>query len=150
MPPRKPCPPWASPCIFSLTLTLTSKNLETQRSRHTDSPLFRSASRYDVSMHFAEHDLRRLERHVLVKCILCMREGCCCYSSVHRRVARHWICAGANRACGEVVTVERKVAYRLYISETMSISASAAAIFCSDESWGRPPPKRKDIVNVEL
>ena len=34
--------------------------------------------------------------------------------------------------------------YRLYMSETMSISASAAAIFCSDESWGRPP-KRKDM-----
>lgn len=35
--------------------------------------------------------------------------------------------------------------YRLYMSETMSISASAAAIFCSDESWGRPP-KRKDMI----
>jgi hypothetical protein len=35
--------------------------------------------------------------------------------------------------------------YRLYMSETMSISASAAAIFCSEESWGRPP-KRKDIL----
>lgn len=31
------------------------------------------------------------------------------------------------------------------MSETISISASAAAIFCSDESWGRPP-KRKDIL----
>lgn len=40
-----PCRPAASPCIFSLTLTLTSKNFETQRSKHTDSPLLRSASR---------------------------------------------------------------------------------------------------------
>lgn len=55
-----PCLPCASPCIFSLTFTLTSKNLDTQRSRQTDSPLLRSASRYDVSMHFAEQDLRRL------------------------------------------------------------------------------------------
>jgi hypothetical protein len=31
------------------------------------------------------------------------------------------------------------------MSETISISASAAAIFCSEESWGRPP-KRKDIL----
>jgi hypothetical protein len=70
--PAPPCLPWASPCIFSLTLTLTSKNLDTQRSRHTDSPLFRSASRYDASMHFAEHDLRRLRRGV--SCV-CVREG---------------------------------------------------------------------------
>jgi hypothetical protein len=41
-----PCFAAASPCIFSETLTLTSKNLLTQRSRHTDSPLLRSASRY--------------------------------------------------------------------------------------------------------
>lgn len=61
MPPGKPCLPCASPCIFSLTLTLTSKNLDTQRSRQTDSPLFRSASRYAVSTHFAEQDLRRLD-----------------------------------------------------------------------------------------
>jgi|SRR5690242_1901658 len=60
MPPGNPCLPCASPCIFSLTLTLTSKNLDTQRSRQTDSPLFRSASRYAVSTHFAEQDLRRL------------------------------------------------------------------------------------------
>ena len=33
----------------------------------------------------------------------------------------------------------------LYMSETMSISASAAAIFSADEGCGRPPPKRKDI-----
>ena len=36
--------------------------------------------------------------------------------------------------------------YRLYMSETMSISASAAAIFSADEGWGRPAPKRKDIL----
>jgi hypothetical protein len=36
--------------------------------------------------------------------------------------------------------------YRLYMSETMSISASAAAIFSAEEGWGRPPPKRKDIL----
>ena len=39
------------------------------------------------------------------------------------------------------------VSYRLYMSETMSISASAAAIFCSDDGWGRPP-KRKDMIAV--
>jgi hypothetical protein len=43
--------------------------------------------------------------------------------------------------------IDRGDAYRLYMSETMSISASACAIFCSDESCGRPP-KRKDIVCV--
>ena len=64
MPP--PCFAAASPCIFSETLTLTSKNLLTQRSRQTDSPLLRSASRYDVSMHFAEQDLRRLDQRTLV------------------------------------------------------------------------------------
>lgn len=57
--PNIPPPPLlfcASPCIFSLTLTLTSKNLDTQRSRQTDSPLLRSGSRYDASMHFLEHE----------------------------------------------------------------------------------------------
>jgi len=38
------------------------------------------------------------------------------------------------------------VVYRLYMSETMSISASAAAIFSAEEGWGRPAPKRKDIL----
>jgi hypothetical protein len=33
------------------------------------------------------------------------------------------------------------------MSDTISISASAAAIFCSEESWGRPP-KRKDILYI--
>jgi len=56
-PPPRPC---ASPCIFSLTFTLTSKNLATQRSRQTDSPLFRSASRYVGSMHLELQDLRSL------------------------------------------------------------------------------------------
>lgn len=42
----------ASPCIFSETLTFTSKNLATHRSRHTDSPLFKSDSRYSGGMHF--------------------------------------------------------------------------------------------------
>ena len=32
------------------------------------------------------------------------------------------------------------------MSETISTSVSAAAIFSAEESWGRPP-KRKDIVN---
>jgi hypothetical protein len=44
-PPTPPCLPAASPCIFSETLMLTSKNLPTQRSRQTDSPLLRSPSR---------------------------------------------------------------------------------------------------------
>lgn len=30
--------------------------------------------------------------------------------------------------------------------ETISISASAAAIFSAEEGCGRPPPKRKDMV----
>lgn len=42
---------------------------------------------------------------------------------------------------------EKKKAYRLYMSDTMSISASACAIFCSEESCGLPP-KRKDILNL--
>jgi hypothetical protein len=37
--------------------------------------------------------------------------------------------------------------YREYMSETMSISASACAIFCSEEIWGWRP-KRKDILAV--
>lgn len=35
--------------------------------------------------------------------------------------------------------------YWLNMPETISISASAAAIFSAEEGWGRPPPKRKDI-----
>ena len=34
----------------------------------------------------------------------------------------------------------------LNMSETISTSVSAAAIFSAEESWGRPP-KRKDIVS---
>ena len=34
---------------------------------------------------------------------------------------------------------------RVSMSLTISTSVSAAAIFCSEESWGRPP-KRKDIL----
>lgn len=36
--------------------------------------------------------------------------------------------------------------YWLNMPETISISASAAAIFSAEEGWGRPPPKRKDIL----
>lgn len=50
----------ASPCIFSLTLRLTSKNLLTQRSRHTLSPLLRSGSRYSGGMHFFVQDCDNL------------------------------------------------------------------------------------------
>jgi hypothetical protein len=32
------------------------------------------------------------------------------------------------------------------MSETMSISASACAIFCSEEIWGRPPIPKKDML----
>ena len=39
---------------------------------------------------------------------------------------------------------ERKP-YWLNMLETISISASAAAIFSAEEGWGRPWPKRKDI-----
>ena len=34
----------------------------------------------------------------------------------------------------------------LNMSETISISVSAAAIFSADVGWGRPPPKRKDML----
>lgn len=57
-----PCLLAASPCIFSLTLILTSKNLPTHRSRHTDSPLFRSPSRYSPGIHFLEQDSVNLVR----------------------------------------------------------------------------------------
>lgn len=33
------------------------------------------------------------------------------------------------------------------MSDTISTSSSAAAIFSADESWGRPP-KRKDIFRI--
>ena len=39
------------------------------------------------------------------------------------------------------------VSYLLNMSDTISISVSAAAIFSADEGWGRPP-KRKDILLV--
>ena len=60
--PPPPAPPFcaASPCIFSLTLRLTSKNLLTQRSRHTLSPLLRSGSRYSGGMHLAVQDWESL------------------------------------------------------------------------------------------
>lgn len=64
-PPIPPCLAAASPCIFSLTLMLTSKNLETQRSRQTDSPLFNSPSRYSGGMHFLVQDCVRLEQKTL-------------------------------------------------------------------------------------
>jgi hypothetical protein len=38
------------------------------------------------------------------------------------------------------------VTYWLNMLETISISASAAAIFSAEEGWGRAPPKRKDIL----
>lgn len=43
--PEPVCFTAASPCIFSLTFIFTSKNLETHRSKQTDSPLLRSDSR---------------------------------------------------------------------------------------------------------
>jgi hypothetical protein len=49
-------------CIFSETLTLTSKNFDTQRSRQTDSPLFSSASRYWLGMHFLKQVSTSLQR----------------------------------------------------------------------------------------
>ena len=36
--------------------------------------------------------------------------------------------------------------YRLSMSETISTSVSAAASFSAEEGWGRPAPKRYDIV----
>ena len=41
-----------------------------------------------------------------------------------------------GRREGEGGVEGRFVTYRLYMSETMSISASACAIFCSEEIWG--------------
>jgi hypothetical protein len=38
--------------------------------------------------------------------------------------------------------------YWLNMLETISISASAAAIFSAEEGWGRPWPKRKDIFGM--
>jgi len=38
----------------------------------------------------------------------------------------------------------RTCSNRLNMSDTISISVSAAAIFSADDSWGRPP-KRKDM-----
>ena len=38
--------------------------------------------------------------------------------------------------------------YWLNMLETISISASAAAIFSAEEGWGRPWPKRKDIFSM--
>lgn len=35
------------------------------------------------------------------------------------------------------------------MSETISTSVSAAAIFSADESWGRPP-KRKDMIAARV
>jgi hypothetical protein len=59
--------------------------------------------------------------------------------------ARRWIRKGEGYLGGE----ERKGGkYRLYISDTMSISASACAIFCSDEICGRPPMPKKDMLCV--
>ena len=48
---------------------------------------------------------------------------------------------------GRVGNVKGEV-YWLNILETISISASAAAIFSAEEGWGRAPPKRKDIFAV--
>lgn len=64
-----PCLCAASPCIFSETLMLTSKNLATQRSRQTDSPLFRSASRYSAGMHFFVQVSTSLEYIVSGACL---------------------------------------------------------------------------------
>jgi hypothetical protein len=36
--------------------------------------------------------------------------------------------------------------YRLNMSETISTSVSAAAIFSAEVGCGRPPPNRKDMV----
>jgi hypothetical protein len=65
-------------------------------------------------------------------------QGCRGSDRVVRSIARNGTCAI------DVLCTRNVKTYRLYMSETMSISASAAAIFCSDESWGRPP-KRKDM-----
>ena len=42
-----------------------------------------------------------------------------------------------------------EASYRLNMSDTISTSVSAAAIFSADESWGRPP-KRKDMIATRI
>ena len=105
----------ASPCIFSLTFRLTSKNLLTHRSRHTLSPLLRSASRYSGGMHFLVQDCDSLFN------------------------------VGKIETSDNPSSCKGYRNYLLNMSETISTSVSAAAIFSAEESWGRPP-KRKDIV----
>ena len=51
--------PAPMPCNFSPTFLFTSKNLATQRSMQTLSPLFRSPSAYLGLMHLVWHELRR-------------------------------------------------------------------------------------------
>lgn len=109
-----PCLCCASPCIFSDTFTFTSKNLATQRSRHTDSPLLRSASRYWFGIHFLVQVSTSLSQCQVA-----------CFSISSKRWT-DW----------------------LNMLETISISASAAAIFSAELGCGRPPPKRKDMSAV--
>lgn len=124
MPHHCPCPCRiaASPCIFSLTFIWTSKNLETHRSKHTDSPLLRSPSRYSGGMHFLTQDWFSLfaERETEKSQRICVE--------IERR---QWD--------GDV--------YLVIISPIISTSVSAAAIFSADEGCGRPKG-RKDIVVI--
>jgi hypothetical protein len=53
--------------------------------------------------------------------------------------------SGRGMRNGRVVTWGERETYRLYISLTISISASACAIFCSEDNCGLPPRPKKDI-----
>lgn len=64
-PPPPPCLIAASPCIFSDTFILISKNLLTHLSRQTDSPLLSSPSRYSGGIHLEVQDC----------CNLCVQNG---------------------------------------------------------------------------
>ncbi len=50
---------------------------------------------------------------------------------------------------GELAAHGYVYTYLLNMSDTISTSVSAAAIFSAEESWGRPP-KRKDIVSCTV
>lgn len=141
MPGKPPAPrPCASPCIFSLTLTLTSKNFATQRSRQTDSPLLRSASRYEASMHFLLQDWTSL---IIASALPYDWDRWGMDYPVHQTKSAAWPSWHEEDGWD----LGGSGTYRAYISETMSISASAWAIFCSDDSCGWRP-KRNDILAV--
>ena len=106
---------------------------DTHRSTQTDSPLFRSFSRYSFGRHLRVQDAASLSRKIISKARGDQDHG----------GFRAWVHVAASRG-----SPEGKKAYRLYMSWIKSSSASAMAIFSADEICGRPPPKRNDILAV--